>query len=456
MQIGFNPAFATNRNNVANNVSFTAKRKSQSSVSSYVNTDRMVDSFVKLAKVDTGSNEALAETRTPSTDGQKTLAKMLAEELKKLELAEVEIDEHSIVTATLKGNIGENSPVIGLLAHMDTSPAVPTSNVNPKIHNYKGGDIKLAEGTVISASDLKDCLGKKVITSDGKTLLGADDKAGIAEILEAVRVFKEHPELKHPEIRIAFTPDEEVGAGIAKFDIKRFRADVAYTVDGDLPSLIEDETFNAFNPEITIKGKNIHPGHAYKKMVNSANIASEFIGQLPKDQAPATTKGKQGFFHVLSINGNESETKISMLVRDFDFEEAQKKVAFLEKLAKKLQKANKGSIITIKPNERYRNMKEKISELPEVVSFARMGISRSGLQPKTKSIRGGTDGSQLSLRGLLTPNLGAGGRNFHSKNEFVPVEDMKRCTENIINTLIVWAENSAKVMPKILARRGRL
>jgi len=449
MQTSFNAAISVHKSNY----SFNASNKNPNNVSSFINTDRMVDSFINMAKEDTGSNEKLAEKQIPSTPGQTTFAKKLEEILKKLNLKDVEIDEHSIVTATLEGNIGDDAPVVGLLAHIDTSPDSPNKGVKPQIHDYKGGDIKLKGNTIIPAEDLKDCIGKKIITSSGKTLLGADDKAGIAEILETINVFKEHPELKHPKIRIAFTPDEETGMGIDNFDIKRFGADVAYTVDGDLPSIIENESFNAFNPEIVIKGKNVHPGYAYNKMVNSTLVANNFINQLPKNQTPASTKGRQGYFHVENIIGKEDETKISMLVRDFDFSNAQKRIEFLQNLAIKIEKKYPGCSIAVNPNERYHNMKESFDKLPEAVEYAKAGIKKSGLKAKTMAIRGGTDGSELSLRGLLTPNIGAGGRNFHSKTEFLPIEDMKLCTENIINILSVWAEKAPKIMPKILLRR---
>lgn len=435
-----------------NNYNFKGANLSPSNISSFINTDRMVDSFISMAKVDTGSNEALAETKTPSTDGQKKMARMLEEELKKLNLKDIEVNEHSIVTATLESNIGNDSPVVGLLAHMDTSSDAPTSNISPQILDYKGGDIKLSEGTIIPAKDLGNYIDQKIITSDGKTLLGADDKAGIAEILEAVKVFQEHPELKHPKIRIAFTPDEETGMGIDKFDIKRFSADVAYTIDGDLPHIIENESFNAFNPEIIIKGISSHCGYAKDKMINSIKVANWIMDKLPKNQAPETTEKKQGYYHVDEIHGTVSETKMNMLVRDHNFEKAKYRMTFLQEIIRKAQEKFKCEI-TCNPKERYHNMKEKLDEFPEAVKYAKEGVKLSGLIPKTVAIRGGTDGSHLSLQGLPTPNLGAGGHNFHSKSEFLPIEEMIKCTENIVNILTVWAENAKKVMPKIIARR---
>lgn len=436
-----------------NNYKFKGSNKTAAiNVSNFINAQRMVDSFISLAKIDSASNEELAEKKTPSSDGQKTVAKVLKKELEKLGLTDIQMDEYSIVTATLESNIGE-SPVVGLLAHMDTSPDAPSVNIQPQIHDYKGGDIVLKEGTVIPAKKLESYAGQKIITSDGTTLLGADDKAGIAEILESLKIFKENPELKHPKIRIAFTPDEEVGMGTKHFDIKKFGADVAYTVDGDLPHIIEDESFNAFNPEIIIKGKSTHCGTAKEDgMINSIKVANWIINKLPKDQAPENTEKKQGYYHVDAISGNVAETKMNMLVRDHNYERAKLRVAFLQDLVKKAEEKFHCEI-SFDPKERYHNMKQKIKEFPEVVNFAKEGVKRTILEVKTKAIRGGTDGSELSLAGLLTPNIGAGGQNFHSKSEFLPVEDMKKCTANIVNTLIVWAEKSKKVMPKILARR---
>lgn len=450
MNINFNTHLA-NKENYLSAMSFTAKEKPQ--VASFINTDRMVDSFISLAKIDSGSKEKIAMKKTPSTQGQVVLANILAQRLREMGLTNVDVDEHAFVTATLAGNIGENSPKIALLAHMDTSEDSPSKNVKPIIHDYKSGDLKLSKKSVISAQDLKNYVGQKIITSNGQTLLGADDKAGIAEIIEAINVFKEHPELKRPHIKIVFTPDEETGFGIAKCDIKKIGADFAYTVDGDLPNIVEDGSFNAFNPEIVIKGKNVHTGYAYKKMISANDLANEFMNSLPKNQRPVSTKGKQGYLHVTDIKGNVNKAKINMYVRDFDYEKVKSRVDFLKNVCKELEKKYPGSSVTLLPNERYRNMKEKLNEFPQVVEFAKKAIKRSGLKPKTVLIRGGTDGSRLSLKGLLTPNLGAGGHNFHSKMEFLPIEDMKKCTENILNLMMIWAENSKKIMPKILLRR---
>lgn len=448
MQINFERNISTK----INKLNFKGLNKSPD-VSSYIDTDNMVDTFIRIAQVDTGSDEALAEVQIPSTNGQKDLARILKQKLEQLNLMDVEIDEHSIVTATLASNVEGDSPVVGIFAHMDTSPDAPTANVKPQIHDYTGGDIKLEEGTIIPEGDLKKYIGQKIITSDGKTLLGADDKAGIAEILEALRVLQAHPEIKRPKIRVAFTPDEETGVGIHKFNIKTFGADLAYTVDGDFPHIIENESFNAFNPEIIINGRSTHCGDAKAgRMINSIKVANWIMSKLPKNQAPETTDKKQGYYHVDEIKGSVSQTKLNMLVRDHNFAKAKSRMSFLEQIVDSAR-TKFHCEIQFNPKERYHNMREKLDEFPEVVRYAREGIKLSGLIPETKAIRGGTDGSNLSLRGLPTPNIGAGGHNFHSKSEFLPIEEMKKCTENIINILSIWAEKSAKIMPKIIARR---
>lgn len=418
-----------------------------------INQNRLVDSFIKYVKFDTGSDPELAEVQIPSTEKQTKLANELAHELKVLGLKDIKVDKHSVVTAVLPSNCKEAMPVIALFAHMDTSHDVPTGPVNPQIHQYQGGDIILKNNVVISADDLKSEIGNKIITSDGTTLLGADDKAGIAEIMEAVAVLVENPNIKRPEIKIVFTPDEETGMGISIFDVENFKADAAYTVDGGVPFELDTETFNAFNPEITIKGKVVHCGYAYKKMINSLELANEFLSKLPKNETPSTTKDREGYYFIDEINGTAEKTTIKMLVRDFDLDKAHKRIDFLKDNLKKIENENKGCEITFDPKQRYLNMKENLNKFPEVIAFAEEGIRRSGLDPVQNSVRGGTDGSALTLRGLLTPNLGAGGVNFHSKTEFVSAETMAKCCENILNILSVWVEKSSDVMPKIYERR---
>ena len=418
-----------------------------------INQDRLVNSFIRYAKIDTGSDPAMAETKIPSTEKQFDLANLLADELKKLGLEDVSVSEHCVVTAKLPANI-DNAPIVALFAHVDTAHDVPTGVVKPQIVDYKGGDIKLANGKVILAEDLKDEIGHKVITTDGTTLLGADDKSGVAEIMEAITVLVENPSIKRPEIKVVFTPDEETGLGLSIFDTKNFEADLAYTVDGGAPFELDTETFNAFNPEITITGKVVHCGYAYGKMINSLELANEFVSKLPKNETPSTTRGREGYYFVDEISGTAEKTTIKMLVRDFDLKKAEERIAFLEKTLKKIEKEHEGCEIVFNPKPVYKNMKEYLNEMPEVITFAEEGIRRSGLTPVRNSVRGGTDGSHLTLEGLLTPNLGAGGINFHSQTEFVSAETMVKCCENVLNILQVWAEKAPEVMPKIL-KNGR-
>ena len=417
-----------------------------------INKERLQANFIKYAKIDTGSDSVKAELQIPSTDKQKNLAIVIAKDLEQLGLKNVNIDKHYIVTADFPSN-RENMPIIALFAHMDTSSDVSTGPVNPQIHNYTGGDIVLKNNIIIKSEDLKNEIGNKVITSDGTTLLGADDKAGIAEIIEAINVLIENPSIIRPEIKLVFTPDEETGMGTTVFDAENFNADLAYTVDGSAPQELDTETFNAYNPEITITGKVVHCGYAYNKMINSLEVANEFLSKLPKDETPAKTKGRQGYYYIDEIKGTGERTIIKMLVRDFDYNQAKKRIDFLEKTLKEIEKKHNGVIIDFKPKMRYLNMKENLQEFPEVITYAEEGIKRSGLNPKQNSVRGGTDGSALTLRGLLTPNLGAGGENFHSQTEFVSVETMTKCCENILNILSVWVEHSEEIMPKILERR---
>lgn len=410
----------------------------------YINEERIKNNFIKMAEFDTGSCEKTKCGIAPSTKKQTDFAKkVLIKKLKEIGLKDVKLDKTGTVTAFLKGNIKSNL-TLGLIAHMDTSEQAPTGPVTAKIHQYSGGDIEL-NSIKIDAQDLEPYKNQTIITSDGTTLLGADDKAGIAEILEAVNVLKEHPEIQRPNIKIAITPDEEIGEGVTYFDIKSFGADFAYTVDGSNPESIESETFNAFNPEIIIDGIPVHCGYAYQKMVNSIEVAAAIMNRIPKNELPETTKEKEGYYHVDSILGDVNRTVIKMLVRDFDFEQAKRRIEFLHNIIKEVETLYSGCKITINENEKYHNMKEKLMEHPEVIEYAKEALKRSGFEPEEPPVRGGTDGAALTLRGLLTPNLGTGGVNFHSKKEFVSLESMKKCTENIINLVNVWAEKAEKI-----------
>ncbi len=417
---------------------FAFRGNQTSSVKHLINEDRMLDHFVKLAKVDTGCDRTLAGVKSPTTSGQLELANILVEDLKKIGLEEVTVDEFGIVTATLPAN-SENLPTIGFIAHMDTSPDAPNSGVVPVIRDYEGGEIALKNNQIIAEEELKDYKGHKIITSDGATLLGADDKAGISEIIEALKVFVENPQLKRPTIKVAFTPDEEGADGIENLDIKKFNADVAYTVDGTRPECFDTETFNAFNPLIKIKGVSVHPGFGYQKMINPIDIANEFINMLPADETPSTTKDKQGYYLVDRIDGNMAEVNLVMAVRDFDYEKAEERVEFLHSNLEKLKEKYPQIEYSFEPNERYQNMKNVLAQKPEIILNTVRGIERTGLDPKETSVRGGTDGSHLTLSGLPCPNIGAGGENFHSCREFISLESMKKCCENIINIAQVWA-----------------
>ncbi len=410
--------------------------------SEYINEERLKNNFIKMAEVDTGSCEDTKKGLEPSTEKQVEFAKnILKPILENLKLEDIKFDKTGILTASLKGNI-ESSFTLGLIAHMDTSEQAPTGPVKVKIHDYKQGDIELLNGTLIEESDLEPYKNHTIISSDGTTLLGADDKAGIAEIIEAITVLTEHPEIKRPNIKIAITPDEEIGEGVSYFDIDKFGADLAYTVDGSEAKNIESETFNAFNPEIIINGIPVHCGHAYKKMVNAIDVASYIIGKLPQAEKPETTRNREGYYHVDNINGDVNKVVMKMLVRDFDFSGAKNRIEFLKNLIKNAENEFKGCKIEFRENEKYHNMKEKLMEKPEVIEYAKEAIRRSGLEPKEPVVRGGTDGAMLTLRGLLTPNLGTGGVNFHSKKEFISLQIMKKCCENVINLVNVWAENS--------------
>ena len=418
-----------------------------------IQTERLKDRFIKYAEIDTGSDPEAAEEKIPSTERQTEFANILAEELKNIGLENVRIDENSFVYGTLPANSTKKLPIIGFLAHMDTNNDVPSGPVYPQIHEYKGGNITLKNGTIIDEEDLKEYKNHTVITSDGTTLLGADDKAGIAEIMEAVNVLKDNSGIEHPEIQIIFTPDEETGMGINVLDINKINIDFAYTVDGSSPSDIDTETFNAYNPEIKIGGKVVHCGYAYKKMTNALLVANDFISALPKNETPETTKEKEGYYFVNEVSGNANSVKIKMLVRDFDKDKIIERIEFIKKILSDLENKYPDAEITFTPNKKYSNMKENLKEFPQVVDYAKEGIKLSGIEPAEMFVRGGTDGSALTLKGLLTPNLGAGGINFHSKSEFVTVETMTKCTENILNIIKIWTEKSENIMNIIEKRR---
>lgn len=405
-----------------------------------------VDRFLKYVKYDTQSDE---DSKTfPSTDKQKLLAKDLANELLVMGLKDAKMDDYGYVTATLPSNTNKNVPVISFIAHVDTSPAVSGANVNPIIHkNYKGDDIILPkDGQVIRVEDnpdLKNMIGFDIITSDGSTLLGADNKSGVAEIMDAVNYFLTHPEVKHGTIKVCFTPDEEVGRGTEKFDVNKFGAKYAYTVDGQTRGEIEIETFSADALFITFKGKNIHPGYAKGKLINSIKIASRFIDSLPKDKlSPETTDGREGYVHPFIINGTEEETTLKFIIRDFEDDKLKEYENFLLKKAEETIKEFPGAKVTHQLIEQYRNMKKILDQHPIVVDNAVEAMKRLGIEPIFSPIRGGTDGSRLSFMGLPTPNIFAGEHSFHSKTEWVAIQDMEMAVKLIVTIAQVWEEKS--------------
>jgi tripeptide aminopeptidase len=392
--------------------------------------------FISYVKVDTQSNES--SNTCPSTPGQLTLLNMLVEELKKMGMEEVSIDENGYVMATLPANTNKDVPTIGFLSHVDTATDFTGTNVNPQIvENYDGKDLLLNESLHIALTtkdfpQLSNYKGHTLITTDGTTLLGADDKAGVAEIMTAMAFLTQHPEIKHGKIRVSFTPDEEIGRGPHKFDVARFNAKFAYTVDGGPLGELEYESFNAAAAKITIKGRNIHPGSAKGKMVNSAKIAMELNSMLPADEAPEMTEGYEGFYHLLSFNGDVEQTNLSYIIRDFDNANFHARKDKMESIVNELKNKYGENNIILDLKDQYYNMKDKIEPVKEIVDIAYEAMKSLDIEPIIQPIRGGTDGSQLSYMGLPTPNIFAGGENFHGRFEFVSVENMEKATNVII------------------------
>lgn len=398
--------------------------------------NEIIERFTTYVKLDTQSNEN-SET-CPSTEGQLTLANMLVEELKTIGMEEVTIDENGYVMATLPATTDKDVPTIGFLAHVDTATDFTGKNVNPQvIENFDGGAIVLNKelGVVLSPEDfpeLPQYKGHTLITTDGTTLLGADNKAGIAEIMTAMAYLIKHPEIKHGKIRVAFTPDEEIGRGPHKFDVAAFNAKFAYTIDGGPLGELEYESFNAAGAKLTFKGKNVHPGTAKGKMINSSKIAMEFHSKLPAEEAPEHTEGYEGFFHLSSINGDVEETKLQYIIRDFHRDSFQARKNLFEKIAGELKEKYGEQRVHLELNDQYYNMKDKIEPVKEIVDIAYEAMENLGIKPIVKPIRGGTDGSQLSYMGLPTPNIFTGGENFHGRFEYISVDNMQKSVETII------------------------
>jgi tripeptide aminopeptidase len=396
---------------------------------------KVVERFLKYVKFDTQSEDGV--DKCPSTEKQLVLAKVLVEELKEIGMQDVSLDDNGYVMATLPGNVDKNVPVIGFIAHMDTSPEISGENVNPKIiKNYDGSDIVLNEEKnivlrVLESPELKAYMGKDIITTDGTTLLGADDKAGIAAIMAAIEHLIQHPEIKHGDIRVGFTPDEEIGCGADHFDVAKFNADLAYTVDGGAIGELEYENFNAASAKVTVKGVNYHPGYSKNKMINSTLVANEFISMLPANETPSTTEGYEGFYHLLSFNGGVEETAFSYIIRDFDAQKFEKRKALMQDITNKLnEKYGDGCVVT-EIKEQYRNMREQIEPVKYVVDVAFQAMEEVGVKPIVRPIRGGTDGARLSFMGLPTPNLFTGAHNWHGRFEYMPIQSMEKSVEVI-------------------------
>ena len=396
----------------------------------------LVERFLKYVSFDTQSSE---ETEvTPSTPGQMVFAKYLKEELESLGLEDITLDEHGYLFATLPANIDKPVPTIGFIAHMDTSPDMSGKDVSPRIvQNYDGSDIVLCaeENVVLSPSqfpELLDHKGEDLIVTNGKTLLGADDKAGIAEIVSAIVYLKEHPEIKHGKIRIGFNPDEEIGLGAHKFDVEKFGCDWAYTMDGGEVGELEFENFNAASAKITFKGRNIHPGYAKNKMINSIRVANRFCAMLPAHETPEHTEGYEGFYHLISFNGDVEQTTVAYIIRDHDrarFESRKKKI---ERFVSEINAEYGEGTATLELRDQYYNMREKIEPVMHIIDTAFAAMEAVGVKPNVKPIRGGTDGAQLSFKGLPCPNIFAGGLNFHGRYEFVPIQNMEKAMKVIV------------------------
>lgn len=403
----------------------------------------IIDRFVKYITIDTQSDPNNPDF--PSTEKQWDLAKILVDDLKAIGMQNVTLDDNCYIMATLPRNVSHKVPTIGFIAHIDTSPDFTATGVNPKIHpNYDGKDIVLnkTENIILSPDYFEDLLqykGQTLITTDGTTLLGADDKAGVTEIMTAMEYLIEHPEIKHGDIKIAFTPDEEVGKGAHLFDVKKFGADWAYTIDGSRLGELEYENFNAAGAKVTITGKIVHPGYAKGKMINSMLIANEFIAALPKHEIPQETEGYEGFYHLYAMNGKVEETILQYIIRDHDMELFTQRKATFQQVADTLNKKLGSNLIAVTINDQYYNMREKVAPVMHIVDIAEEAMKEVGVKPIIKAIRGGTDGSQLSYKGLPCPNIFAGGHNFHGRYEYVPVESMQKAVDVIVKIAEITA-----------------
>ena len=403
----------------------------------------LVERFLKYVKFDTQSDELT--NLTPSTPGQMVFAKALEQELHEMGLSDISLDENGYLFATLPGNCqGKDVPTIGFIAHMDTAPDMSGHDVRPRIVDYNGGAVTLNEEKGITLDpeqfpELNDYVGQRIIVTDGNTLLGADDKAGIAEILTAVEWFQQHPEVPHGDIRIGFNPDEEIGLGAHHFDVEKFGADWAYTMDGGAVGELEYENFNAASAKITFKGLNVHPGAAKHKMLNSMRVANQFAIMLPRWETPEHTEGYEGFYHLISMNGSVEQTTLVYILRDHDRARFESRKREIEHLCHKVNCEFPGCA-TAEIKDQYYNMREQIEPVMHIIDIAKQAMERAGVKPKVQPIRGGTDGAQLSFKGLPCPNIFAGGMNMHGRYEYVPIPSMEKATMTIVEICKIVAE----------------
>lgn len=405
----------------------------------------LVDRFLKYVNFDTQSSEE-NETQCPSTDKQFELAKYLKQELEGLGLEDVEMDEHAYVYATLPANTDAEVPAIGFIAHMDTSPDCSGKDVKPRIiEGYDGSDIVLNEALDIVTSvkqfpELKDHVGEDLIVTDGTTLLGADDKAGIAEIVTAMTYLQAHPEIKHGKIRVGFNPDEEIGAGAHLFDVEKFGCQWAYTMDGGEVGELEYENFNAASAKITVKGRNVHPGYAKNKMINACIVASEFAMEMPQNERPEKTDGYEGFYHLTSMRGTVEEASLSYIIRDHNSQMFKMRKQVLLDIAERVNDRYGQGVVTVELKDQYYNMLTQLEDKPHITNIAKRAIEEACGFCTVVPIRGGTDGAQLSFKGLPCPNIFAGGLNFHGRNEFVSVQNMEKAMMTVVNICRITAE----------------
>ncbi len=409
-----------------------------------ISKNKIIDRFISYVTIDTQSDHD--SQSTPSTKKQWDLANKLAEELRQIGLQEVEIDENAYIMATLPSNVNYEVPVIGFISHFDTSPDFTGTNVKPQIiEDYDGKDIILnkEQDIILSPDYFEDLLqykGQTLITTDGTTLLGADDKAGITEIVSAMEYLVNNPQIPHGKIKVGFTPDEEIGRGAHKFDVKKFGAEWAYTMDGSQIGELEYENFNAAGAVVTIKGKIVHPGYAKDKMINSMYIAQDFINSLPRLETPEHTEDRQGFFHLTDIKGDVEETKLKYIIRDHDKDHFEARKEMIKDLVEEINTQHEKEIVTVEIKDQYFNMREKVEPVMHIVDIAEEAMKSLDIEPLIKPIRGGTDGSQLSFMGLPCPNIFAGGHNFHGRFEYVPVESMQKAMAVIVKIAEITSE----------------